>query len=225
MDNIAGKAGMLRFGGYIEAITIAFVNSDPDTITDSGNGFLLAGFRSGDKITVSGSTSNDGTYTIASVTAGTITLDVSDSLVNEDAGDYVIIKTNAPGPTSYGIRNFSLNYNNKVEDISTYDSVQSNNNNERDFISTTTGWTLTFDAYYDTGETNEEDFVGRLRYIYIFPKYAASPSNDNPAYYYHGVGIITGITPSVPVETVVEAPGSVQGIGSLSALVEKKTSW
>jgi hypothetical protein len=75
----------------ITATTIAFVDSDPDTITDSGNGFLTARFRAGDSITVSGSTSNDGTYTIASVVAGTITLDAGDELSAEAAGDTVTI--------------------------------------------------------------------------------------------------------------------------------------
>src|SRR3990172_2999908 len=62
------------------ANTIAFnentsdSSTAPDTITDSSSGFLVAGFQAGDQITVSGSASNDGTYVVASVTAGTITL-------------------------------------------------------------------------------------------------------------------------------------------------------
>lgn len=75
----------------IHGVGIAFVDSDPDTITDSNSGFLTAGFSGGDKLTVSGSTSNDGTYIIASVTAGTITLVAGDSLTGEAAGDLVSI--------------------------------------------------------------------------------------------------------------------------------------
>ena len=75
----------------ITASTIAFVDSNPDTITDSGNGFLTAGFKPDDTISVSGSTSNDGNYTIATVTAGTITLVASDSLTGESAGASVTI--------------------------------------------------------------------------------------------------------------------------------------
>ena len=44
------------------------------TVTDSGSGFVTAGFKAGDLITVSGSTSNDGNYTIVTVAAGTLTL-------------------------------------------------------------------------------------------------------------------------------------------------------
>lgn len=71
--------------------TIAFVNSNPDTITDSGNGFVTAGFKRGQTITITGSVSNNGTFTIASVTAGTITLITGDSLTAESAGASVTI--------------------------------------------------------------------------------------------------------------------------------------
>lgn len=74
------------------ATTIAFVNSNPDTITDSGNGFVTAGFKQGQSITITGSGSNDGTYTIAGVAAGTLTLIASDTLVNEIAGASVTIQ-------------------------------------------------------------------------------------------------------------------------------------
>lgn len=59
-----------------DGTTIAFVDGggDADTITDSAEGFVAAGFEAGDTITVSGSTSNDADYTIVEVAAGTITL-------------------------------------------------------------------------------------------------------------------------------------------------------
>lgn len=78
-------------GAVQTATTIAFVNSNPDTITDSGNGFVTAGFQAGQTITVSGSTSNNNTFTIASVVAGTITLVAGDSLTAESAGATVTI--------------------------------------------------------------------------------------------------------------------------------------
>lgn len=74
------------------ASTIAFVNSNPDTITDSGNGFVTAGFTAGTKIRVTGSASNNSVFTIATVTAGTITLVSTDSLVAEAAGASVTIR-------------------------------------------------------------------------------------------------------------------------------------
>lgn len=81
--------------------TIAFVNNwtvltptTKDTITDSASQFLVEGFAAGDVITVSGSTSNDGTYEIYSVVAGTITLTKSGILTSEIAGDTVTIISN-----------------------------------------------------------------------------------------------------------------------------------
>jgi len=76
--------------------TIAFNDNgaNPDTITDSGSGFVTAGFVDGDKITISGSTSNDGDYTIDTVVAGTITLIATDELTTEIAGDNVTIVAN-----------------------------------------------------------------------------------------------------------------------------------
>lgn len=61
--------------------TITFVNSNPDTITDSGSGFVTAGFEAGDKVKVGGSGSNDTTYKIVSVAAGTLTLEKFEEVV------------------------------------------------------------------------------------------------------------------------------------------------
>ncbi len=79
-----------RYLGIAEmytATTIAFVNATKK-ITDSALG--LEAFATSDKITVSGSTSNDGTYTIATggVAAEIVT---SEALSDEAAGDTVTI--------------------------------------------------------------------------------------------------------------------------------------
>ena len=69
----------------------AFVDSNPDTITDSNNQFVADGFLVGQTLTIAGSTSNDGDYTIATVAAGTITLIAADTLTAEVAGDTVTL--------------------------------------------------------------------------------------------------------------------------------------
>lgn len=84
--------------------TIAFVDSDPDTITDSNNGFVTAGFVAGMELTVSGSTSNDGTYTIDTVTAGTVTLEADETLVAELAGATVTLSLNVQSGDSYSLK-------------------------------------------------------------------------------------------------------------------------
>jgi len=52
---------------------------------------LISDLNDDDEIDVSGSVSNDGTYTIADVAAGVITLIGSDTLVNESSGPTVTI--------------------------------------------------------------------------------------------------------------------------------------
>ena len=95
-DIIAGNASIVLSNtpkARIDGTGIAFVDggASADTITDTGNGFIDAGFVAGDQITVSGSTNNNGDYLIAFLTAGTLTLSDGDSLTNEGAGDLVTI--------------------------------------------------------------------------------------------------------------------------------------
>lgn len=82
-----------RLSVKLIAATIAFVegNADADTITDSGGGFLEAGFQPGDQLTVAGSASNDGTYVVATVVAGTITLLRNEDLTDEAASATVTL--------------------------------------------------------------------------------------------------------------------------------------
>ena len=72
------------------ATTISFA-AGSKTISDSGNGFVTANFRQGTSITITGSASNNGTFTIVSVAAGAIV--VAETLVNESAGATVVMTT------------------------------------------------------------------------------------------------------------------------------------
>lgn len=65
------------------ASTISFDRKTQE-IRDSGSGFVTAGFRTGDSVTVSGSASNNGTFQIVSVATGIIV--VTGNLVDEVAG-------------------------------------------------------------------------------------------------------------------------------------------
>ena len=58
-DMINGLKG--NIGGAIVGVGIDFVDGagGDDTITDSGNGFIAAGFSPGDTLFIQGSTSND----------------------------------------------------------------------------------------------------------------------------------------------------------------------
>ena len=78
------------------AATLSFSTTD-DSINDSGNGFVTAGFEAGDIVEVSGSASNSGYYQCGTTAAGKIILlNVDASPVNlttEAAGPAVTIQT------------------------------------------------------------------------------------------------------------------------------------
>lgn len=96
--------------GTPEQLTVKYRSTDvafndngvsADTITDTDSKFLTSGFQAGDQITVSGSVSNDGTYTIATVTASTITLLSRNVLTTEVAG--ATVKLTAPKTVPDGV--------------------------------------------------------------------------------------------------------------------------
>jgi len=62
---------------------LTFTNANPDTIGRASGSWVGDGVTAGDIITISGSTSNDGSYTIATVAALTLTLVATDTLTNE----------------------------------------------------------------------------------------------------------------------------------------------
>ena len=108
--NPANKEFDLKWTNHnITASTIAFNDNgaSPDTITDSGDGFITAGFVAGDKITVTGDSDNNGDYTVFEVAAGVLTLIASDVLSTETAGDSVTIVANCENWET-------VNYNDKV---------------------------------------------------------------------------------------------------------------
>jgi len=77
---------------FISGTGIAFVDGGvgSDTITDTGTGFVTAGFGTTDKIRVIGSASNDGDYQLTNAAAGTLTMATA-LLTAETAGESVTI--------------------------------------------------------------------------------------------------------------------------------------
>lgn len=107
----ASTGTTLTKAGVLTAVnTISFVHGDGSsvnaTILDSANNFLNAGFAAGDSLFISGSTLNSSNFTIASVTAGVISLIMSDTLSDEVAGP-AITMYNQTGPTWKSARFFS----------------------------------------------------------------------------------------------------------------------
>ena len=77
---------------FIDGTGIAFVDGGggSDTITDTGSGFVTAGFAASDKIRVIGSASNDGDYQLTNAVAGTLTM-ATGLLTAETASESVTI--------------------------------------------------------------------------------------------------------------------------------------
>jgi hypothetical protein len=95
-------ATRLNLKGYLAGTTIS-INASLQ-ILDSGNGFLTAGLVPGNKITMSGWTNggNNTSKVILTVTAGTITVTDTSSLVQESAGNMVAIQAADELPTGNG---------------------------------------------------------------------------------------------------------------------------
>jgi hypothetical protein len=144
---LAGYLGAIYFRPRIVAITISFADTDPDTILDSGGGFILAGFQDGATITVTGSTSNNGTYLIDTVTAGVITLDGGETLSNEAAGDGVTILQAAPGRQLLGFTNWEADYNQEALESTAFDSP----GNSKEYIPGLKGFNLSAESWFSKG--------------------------------------------------------------------------
>jgi len=92
---------------FISGTGIAFVDGggSSDTITDTGSGFVTAGFGTTDKIRVIGSASNDGDYQLTNAAAGTLTM-ATGLLTAETASESVTIyqipkEDSSPDETSH----------------------------------------------------------------------------------------------------------------------------
>lgn len=96
----SGSTSVTKQGVLTSVTTIAFnAGTYPTvapTITDSSGSFLSAGFAAGDTLYVSGSISNSRNFKVGTVTAGTITLIMSDTLVSEAAGPTVTVHNGEP---------------------------------------------------------------------------------------------------------------------------------
>ena len=87
------------------ALTIAFVDGGAgvaDYLTDTAEGFITAGFKAGQILTIKGSTSNNYTAPIVSVTAGRIYVATA-TVTAEVLGDTVVLTAYSPqGNMRYG---------------------------------------------------------------------------------------------------------------------------
>jgi len=97
------------------AATISFAEGDPDStalehndrILDSAKGFLDQGFKVGQKITITGTSSNNKTCLIVAVTADTILVSPSDDLADEAASSGNTLTGTIEATTEWSLGAFS----------------------------------------------------------------------------------------------------------------------
>ena len=76
----------------VSGVDITFADANPDTITRASGSFVTDGYVANDRVDVSGSASNDGKYTIATVAATVLTLIAADTLVAEGPSGGITLK-------------------------------------------------------------------------------------------------------------------------------------
>lgn len=100
-DGQKGSYSTFEFPNYnqqIRGTTLALVDSNPDTITDSGSGFVNKGFDTDHEVWIAGSaTGSNNTnspYEVDTVAAGTLTLAAAETLTADSANsDLVVYKS------------------------------------------------------------------------------------------------------------------------------------
>jgi hypothetical protein len=204
-----GLGGIYAYATYT-ASTIAFVEggASADTITDSANGFLTAGFVVGMVITISDTASNNKTVTIAALTAGVITLLTTDDLTDEAEGS-ATLATPAYGTQLIGFRQWG-----GVNGVELVDKTCYENYPFRRFATTIKNWDATFDGFWLSIE--RDSWLGRTLHLRLFRRFALNPSASDPAIFWSGNGIIGDIAEGVPVDALVNKSFTVRGDGVLT---------
>jgi hypothetical protein len=76
----------------VSGVDLTFADADPDTIVRASGSFVTDGYVAGDRVAVTGTSSNNGIYTIATVAALTLTLVAADVLAAEGPDDSGVLK-------------------------------------------------------------------------------------------------------------------------------------
>jgi len=219
MAETAGYEGMIYYRhGYAKG-TLTFNDNSPsaDTIVGAGSLIASAGFLASDTFNVSGTTSNDGSYTIASVSASTITVGASSTLVNQSSVASTILDA-TPGTALAGFYNWTINYKADL-----YDTTAFEDSGTRTYIGGMKDWGGTAEKYYMTSDSRAS-WVGSTVHVRFFMKYEATPNASSAARYIEGSAVVTATNTTTPVDGVIGQSLTFQGKGAL-AIVTRTTAW
>lgn len=218
MAATAGKSGAIYYRkAWIQGTGLAFVDSNPDTITDTGNGFITAGFEAGDLLICSGTANNNATYTIdtGGVAAGTLTLIAGDTVTAEGAGNLVTVQEALPGTQVLGFHTWTLDRTQDDLETTRFEDVGVESS-----IGGIKRWTATADRYFETTQTAPENWLGDELTVRFFYLYDAAP-NVTTVYFYEGKCRVNGISGETDTQGVVNetitftgtAQASISGTG------------
>ena len=223
MAKIHGKNGAIYYpAAYINAKTISFIGIDG--IADSGSGFVAAGFAQAQKIVVTGSTSNNNTFTLATggVAVGVLTTTGTPVISDEVAGDDVTIVVAAPGTLASAFMDWEIEDRVDTHDVTDFDSLTVHS-----FFVGLSGWTGTATRWMQsTADATELKFPpGTKWWLRFFVKYAAIPSATIPAYYYDGAAVVKSVKVSESADDMVKVTYELEGISDMSACTTKTSAW
>jgi len=226
MAAISGENGAVYWNEELTdtATSGTLVFSTGKTISSCGDAinFATEGYSSGMLVTVSGcttSTGNNRIFTITDVTAGVLT--VSEAVTGAAPEVAGVTFTEAdPGVPVLGFYNWSVSRTGDVLETTNFD----NSSGGRNYVSGLTSWTVTADKYFQTADTELDDWLGETCEIRCFLNYVATPSGSSPSQYWDGDTVVTGLDHSTPVDTLVTRNISFQGDRALT-LKTQSQAW
>lgn len=209
MAATAGKTGALFYRkAWIQGTGIAFVDSNPDTITDTGNGFVTAGFEAADLVTVSGTANNNTNYTIdtGGVAAGTLTLIGGDAVTVEGASALVTVQEALPGTQVLGFHNWTVDETLDDLEVTRFEDVGIEAS-----IAGIRRWTATAGRFFETTQLAPESWLGTEQLVRFFFRYDAAP-DVTTVWFREGKCRVSGISSGTDAQGVAEETYTFTGI-------------
>lgn len=226
MGAISGRYGAVYYNAGLTdtATTGNLTFSTGGTITSSGDtlNFETEGYVTGMLVTVSGCTgesANNKIFTITGVSAGVLTVSETVAGSSPEPSE-VTFEEAEPGLQVCGFYNWTISYTAEVFDNTDFCNAPSG----RTYIPGVTSWTATATKHFLTADNVVDDWVGGSIKVRLFTKYVASPTTGDPAQYWSGDTIVTGLDESTPVDALIDQSISFQGDKALT-LVTKTINW
>lgn len=206
MAKISGYVGAVYVPGHgVYHPGISFIAAT-STIHSDRDDFVTAGFTSG-SITVYGTTSNDGDYTISTVDADEIVTD--ESVVNESPTSSVLVYESAVADQVAGFYGWNVNWS-----VDSFDITDFDDSGLGTYLAGTQRWTGTAQKHWSTVDNCESEFGG-LYIVRFYVKYSATPSAPAPVYCYEGLALVSGIAVNVEVASLNTATLTFTGASPL----------